>query len=53
MQAAGEARKFWARRRSGEPRGFAVPGGATARIGTIASLVLALAVLACAATGLT
>ena len=30
-----------------------MPGGTTARIGTIASLVLALAVLACAAIGLT
>ena len=52
MQAAGEARKLWARRRPGEPTGLAVPGGAIARFGTIASLVLALAVLACAATGL-
>ncbi len=52
MQAAGEARKLWARRRPGEPTGLAVPGGAIARFGTIASLVLALAVVACAATGL-
>ena len=50
MKAAGEARNDWARRRPGRSS-RPVPGG-TARIGTVLSFVLALAVLACAAAGL-
>jgi diguanylate cyclase (GGDEF)-like protein len=50
MQAAGAARKWWARRRSGGP------GGASdrtiARISIILLLVFGLAVVACAAIGL-
>jgi diguanylate cyclase (GGDEF)-like protein len=53
MKAAGEARKGWARPRSGWPSGVAAPGGIMARGGAVASLILALAVLACAAIGLT
>ncbi len=52
MKAAGGARKIWARRRSGGPMASPMPGGTIARIGTVASLILALAVLTCAATGL-
>ncbi len=51
MKAAGGARKNWARRRSGWR--LRMPGGRLARIGAVASLILALAVLACAAIGLT
>ncbi|MGB6748672.1 MAG: hypothetical protein WBE51_11735, partial [Xanthobacteraceae bacterium] len=53
MKAAGEARKGWARPRSGWPSAAATPGGIMARGGAVASLILALAVLACAAIGLT
>ncbi len=52
MKAAGEARKSWARRRFGRPSGVATPGSMMARGGAVASLTLALAVLACAAIGL-
>ena len=48
MKAAGTARDYWARRREGHP---SIPGG-TARIGTLLSFVLALAVLVCAGAGL-
>ena len=53
MKAAAAARKHWARRRSGAPAGATMPGRATARLSTGALLVLAFAVLACAAGGLT
>jgi diguanylate cyclase (GGDEF)-like protein len=53
MQAAGAARKRWARRRSGEPSGSSMPGWNTARVTTILVLVLAVAVIALAAIGLT
>ena len=53
MKAAAAARKHWARRRSGGPAGPSMPGRTIARISTISLLVLALAVLACAAIGLT
>ena len=53
MKAAVAARKNWARRRSGGPAGSPMPGRTAARIGTVSALVLALAVLACAAVGLT
>ena len=51
MKAAVEARKHWARRRAG-PVSSPLSGGTAARIGTALSLVLALAVLACAVIGL-
>ena len=53
MKAAVEAQKGWARPQSGWPSGVATPGGIMARGGAVASLILALAVLACAAIGLT
>jgi diguanylate cyclase (GGDEF)-like protein len=53
MKAAVEAQKGWARPQSGWPLGVATPGGIMARGGAVASLILALAVLACAAIGLT
>jgi diguanylate cyclase (GGDEF)-like protein len=52
MKAAGGARKSWARRRSGG-RGLRVAGGMAARSGAVATLILAVTVLACAAIGLT
>jgi len=52
MKAAVGARKRWARRRSGGPVRPPIPGARVARLSTAASLILAFAVLACAAVGL-
>jgi diguanylate cyclase (GGDEF)-like protein len=50
MTAAGQARKYWARRRSGGR--VRLRGGSVARMGAVASSILAVAVLACVAIGL-
>jgi diguanylate cyclase (GGDEF)-like protein len=52
MTAAPEARSRWAWRRSGRRAGLSGPGRNIARITTILLLILALAVIACAAAGL-
>ena len=52
MKAAGGARENWARRRSGW-RLRIMPGGMVARSGAVATLILAVTVLACAAIGFT
>ena len=52
MKAAVGAQKRWARRRPGGPTRSSMPGVTLARVSTVLSLALALAVLACAAVGL-
>ena len=51
MKAAVAGPRHWARRRSSGPSGSPMPGWTVARAGTILLLVLALAALACAASG--
>jgi diguanylate cyclase (GGDEF)-like protein len=52
MTAAFKARSRWARRRAGKDAGLSMPGRAIARISTYVLLILAIAVIACAAAGL-
>src|ERR1700733_6198240 len=53
MTAAPGARIRWARRRSGRRAGLLVPGRNVARVTSFLLLIFALAVIACAAAGLT
>jgi diguanylate cyclase (GGDEF)-like protein len=53
MTAAPGARTRWARRRSSRQAGLSGPGRNIARITTVLLLIFALAVIACAASGLT